>query len=307
MPVRIADNLSSAGHCQGAGRQAQFIEPLIADDPLDLIPNWVAIAEGSNFSFNFSLEKTLSENFSLELGNAWNDPSCNPGFICLGAGSSRRGRSRHRQANSNNFSQQLLSGFDDLEVLPKYAFFRSDEHETRLAIGLDTFLPIGNKTAGGATDASLGPIFMFAKGLGDIPNQGLEKYLRPLAVQGEFAYFIKTSGQQNDDAIADWDISYQLSYLTDNVHDFGLPTIANRLVPFAEFSYEQIVNGPQGGTQPDLVVLPGLAYIVGAYQTSLATEFALNDATIFNCHAGVFGMLSLTLDQLFPQVGRTLF
>jgi hypothetical protein len=104
-----------------------YIEPLIADDPnpgneLDLIPSWVAIAEGSNFSFNFSLEKTLSENFSLELGNAWNDPSCNPGFICLGAGSSRRGRSRHRQPNSNNFSQQLLSGFDDLEVLPKYAF-----------------------------------------------------------------------------------------------------------------------------------------------------------------------------------------
>jgi hypothetical protein len=131
---------------------------------------------------------------------------------------------------------------------------------------------------------------MFAKGLSDIPNQGLEKYLRPLAVQGELAYLLKTSGQQNDYAIADWDISYQLSYLTDNVHDFGLPTTDNRLVPSAEFSYEQIVNGPQGGTQPDLVVLPGLAYIVGAYQASLATEFALNDTTIFNCHAGAFGM-----------------
>ncbi len=234
-----------------------FIEPLIVEDPnpsneVDLIPNWVAIAKGSNFSFNFTLEKTFSQNFSIELGNAWNDPSCSPGFICLGAGSGRRGRSRHVQANSNNLSQQLLTGFDDLEVLPKYAFYRSDEHETRLAIGLDTFLPIGNKTAGGTTHASICPIFMFARGLGDIPNQGFEKYLRPLAVQGELAYLIKTSGQQNDDAIADWNISYELSYLTDNVDDFGLPAIINNLAPFAEFSYEQIVNGPQGGTQPDL-------------------------------------------------------
>lgn len=289
-----------------------FIEPLIVDDPdpsnaLDLIPDWVAIAEGSNFSFNFTLEKKLSQNFSLELGNAWNDPSCNPDFICLGAGSSRRGRSRNQQANSNNLSQQLLTGFDDLEILPKYAFYRSDEHEMRLAIGLDTFLPIGNKTAGGTTHASAGPIFMFAKGLGDIPNLGFEKYLRPLAIQGELAYLIKVSGQQNDDAIADWDISYELSYLTDNVHDFGLPAIINNLAPFAEFSYEQIVNGPQGGTQPNLVVLPGLAYVTQTYQVSLATEFAVNEATIFNCHAAVFGMLSLTLDQLFPETAQTLF
>jgi hypothetical protein len=177
-----------------------FIEPLIVEDPnpsneLDLIPNWVAPAEGSNFSFNFTLEKEISQNLSIELGNAWNDPSCNPDFICLAAGSGRRGRSRHQQANSNNFSQQLLTGFDDLEVLPKFAFYRSDEHEMRLAIGLDSFLPIGNKTAGGTSHASAGPIFMFAKGLGDIPNQGLEKYLRPFALQGELANLIKVSGQ----------------------------------------------------------------------------------------------------------------
>jgi hypothetical protein len=289
-----------------------FIEPLIVDDPnpsntLDLIPNWVAPAEGSNFSFNFTLEKTIGRNLSIELGNAWNDPSCNPGFICLDAGSSRRGRSRNQQANSNNLSQQLLTGFDDLEVLPKYAFYRSDEHETRLAIGLDSFLPIGNKTAGATTHASAGPMFMFARGLGDIPNQGFEKYLRPLAVQGELAYLIKVSGQQNDDAIADWDISYELSYLTDNVHDFGLPAIINHLAPFTEFSYEQVVNGPQGGTQPNLVILPGLAYVAEAYQVSLATEFALNQATVSDCHAAVFGMLSLTLDRLFPQAAQTLF
>ncbi len=289
-----------------------FIEPLIVEDPnpgntLDLIPNWVAPAEGSNFSFNFTLEKTISRNLSIELGNAWNDPSCNPGFICLDAGSNRRGRARNQQANSNNLSQQLLTGFDDLEVLPKYAFYRSDEHETRLAIGLDSFLPVGDQTAGATTHASAGPIFMFARGLGDIPNRGLEKYLRPLALQGELAYLIKLSGQQNDDAIADWDISYELFYLTDNVRDFGLPAIIVNLAPFAEFSYEQIVNGLHGGTQPNLVVLPGLAYVAEAYQISLATEFALNQTTISDCHAAVFGMLSLTLDEFLPQAARTPF
>jgi hypothetical protein len=289
-----------------------FIDPLVVEDPnpsneLDLIPSWVSIAEGSNFSFNFTLEKTISQDLSVEFGNAWNDPSCNPGFVCLGAGSSRRGRLRRRQVNSNSPSQQLLSGFDDLEVLPKYAFYRSDEHETRLAIGLDSFLPIGDKTAGGTTHASMGPIFMFARGLGDIPNEGFEKFLRPLAIQGELAYLVKVSGQQNDDAIADWDISYEFFYLADNVHDFGLPAIVNHLAPFAEFSYEQIVNGRHGGTQPNLVVLPGLAYVGPAYQVSLATEFAVNQASVFTCHAAVFGMLSLTLDQFFPLAGWTLF
>ena len=114
--------------------ERNFIEPLIVEDPnpsneLDLIPNWVAPAEGSDFSFNFTLEKKISQNLSIELGNAWNDPSCNPGFICLSAGSGRRGRSRNQQTNSNNLTQQLLTGFDDLEVLPKYAFYRSAEHE----------------------------------------------------------------------------------------------------------------------------------------------------------------------------------
>jgi hypothetical protein len=102
-------------------------------------------------------------------------------------------------------------------------------------------------------------------------------------------------------------ISYELFYLTDNVHDFGLPTIINNLAPFAEFSYAQVVNGPQGGTQPNLVVLPGIAYVAEAYQVSLATEFAVNQTTITNCHAAVFGMLSLTLDQFFPPAARTLF
>lgn len=289
-----------------------FIAPLMVEDPnpsneLDLMPNWVSIAEGSNFSFNFTLEKAISQNLSVEFGNAWNDPSCNTGFVCPGAGSSQRRRVRRRRVNSSGPSQQLLSGFDDLEVLPKYAFYRSDEHETRLAIGLDSFLPIGDKTAGGTTHASMGPIFMFARGLGDIPNEGFEKFLRPLAIQGELAYLVKVSGQQNDDAIADWDISYEFFYLADNVHDFGLPTIVNHLAPFAEFSYGQIVNGQHGGTQPNFVVLPVLAYVASAYQVSLATEFAVNQASVFTCHAAVFGMLSLTLDQLFSPAGWTLF
>ncbi len=54
-------------------------------------------------------------------------------------------------------------------------------------------------------------------------------------------------------------------------------------------------------------MLPGLAYVAVAYQVSLATEFALNEASIYNCHGAVFGMLSLTLDQLFSEAGQTLF
>ncbi len=293
-----------------------FIEPLIVQDPnpsneLDLLPAWLRFAHGQAYSLSFSLEKQLSPLFSIQVGSAWNDPSCDKGFICDGIAPQRRGRVRSRHARHRRSrvitTEQVLSGFTDLEVLTKYAFFTSAEHEMRLAIGTDLFLPTGNPTAGGNTHTHMGPILMFAKGFGDIPNTGFAKYLRPLALQADGEYLFKTGGTLSDDAIVDLDISYSLQYLNDYVRHVNMPRQARNLVPFAEFTYEQVVRARYAGTTPDLAVLPGLAYMTDVWQVSVATSLAVNNATIQFDHAAVITLFSLTLDQLIPAAGWTLF
>jgi len=293
-----------------------FFEPLIAQDPnpsneLDLLPEWLRISHGQVYALPFSLEKQLRADFSIQVGNSWGDPSCDPGFLCDGIAPERRGRvrSRHLRSRRNGVirREQVLSGFLDLEVLTKWAFFESDEHETRLAFGSDLFLPAGNPTAGGNTHTHLGPILMFAKGFGDIPNHGFAKYLRPFAIQGDVEYLFKTGGTRSDDAEADWVVSYSLQYLNDYVRHLDVAPQVRNLVPFAEFTYEQVTAAHYAGTPPDLTLLPGIAYVTNAWQVSIATALALNNATVPFDHAAVIAMLSLTLDQLIPGAGWTPF
>jgi hypothetical protein len=294
--------------------QRNFIEPLIVQDPnpsneFDLLPSWLGIAHGRTYSAPFSLEKQLSSDFSIQIGSSWNDPFCEKNHRCDGIAPERRGRvgSRHSRKRRRVVTrEQVLSGFTDLELLTKYAFFTSVEHETRLAIGSDLFLPSGNPTAGGNTHTYIGPIFMFAKGFGDIPNHGLVRYLRPLAIQGDTEYLFKTGGTLVNEAIADWDVSYSVQYLDTYVQHLGLQKELLNFVPFAEFTYEQVVRARQPGT-PDLAVLPGIAYMTDTWQVSVATAFALNNATVPYDHAAVITLLSLTLDKLIPGAGRTWF
>ena len=282
-----------------------FIEPLIVEDAnpgnaLDLIPQWVKLSHGTLLSVNATLEKQLSQNFSIQLGDGWNDPACQPGHACTLATISRAGRHRQRRIGS-----QLLSGFEDFEILTKYAVLESARHEFRLALGTDLFLTNGNPTAGCTTHTYFGPIVMFSKGMGDLPDWQWVRYLRPLAIQADVEDLVKTGGVVGNQVNADWVVSYQFSYLNDYVRDFGWPAPLRDLNPFGEFTYGQYLQGDSGATQPDLRVLPGIAYTTGPYQVSLATEFSLNRVEVQAVHAAVIAMLSLTLDQLLPVFGWT--
>ncbi|HTW89202.1 MAG TPA: hypothetical protein VMD75_14470 [Candidatus Binataceae bacterium] len=282
-----------------------FIEPLIVEDAdpsneLDLIPGWVKLSHGTLASVNATLEKQLSQDFSIQLGDGWNDPACLPGHDCSLATFTRAGRHRQRRVSS-----QLLSGFEDFEILTKYAFVASARHEFRLAIGTDLFLTIDNPTAGGTTHTYVGPIVMFSKGMGDIPDWQAIRYLRPFALQADLEDLVKTGGTEANAVNADWVVSYQFSYLMDYVRDFGWPAPLRDLNPFGEFTYGQYVKGGSGATQPDLRALPGIAYVNGPYQVSLATEFSLNRVETQATHAAVVAMLSLTLDQIMPEFGWT--
>ncbi len=293
-----------------AAAQAQvgkrnFIEPLVVEDAnpsnsLDLVPYWVKLSHGTLLSTAGSLEKQISRDFSLELASGWDSPACQAGHACSLASITRSGRHRQHKTPS-----QLLSGFEDLEILTKYAFVKSGPHELRVAIGSDLFIASGNPSAGSTTHTYVGPILMFSKGMGDLPDWPMVRYLRPLALQGEIEDLVKTGGTQANQVVADWVVSYELYYLTDYVRDFGLPAVLNDLNPFGEFTYSQYVQGASGATQPALRAMPGIAYVNGPVQVSLATAFALNRVETQTTHAAVIAMLSLTLTQLIPAFGWT--
>jgi len=57
-----------------------FLQPLIVQDPnpsndLELVPQWIRFAHGEIYSLPVSLEKQLSDNFSVQVSSFWNDPS----------------------------------------------------------------------------------------------------------------------------------------------------------------------------------------------------------------------------------------
>jgi hypothetical protein len=279
-----------------------FFEPLITADPnpgntLDIIPQWTNIEHGQVFAVAFSLEKKLLPNFSLQLGDAWNDPMCEKNFLCDNIGPRRRGGAHH---DGDEGPSAASRGMDDLEVLLKYAFIKWDEHELRVATGADLFIPAGDPNAGADSHFYGGPILMLAKGMGDLPQNGFARFLRPVALQADLEYLFESGGNQSNDLGGDWVISYPFAYLDSYVERLHWPQAALPLTPFVEFTYDEAVVAREITTQPDLRVMPGAAYVANSWQFSLATTFAVNQATVAGNHAGVIGMLSVTLGDYIP-------
>ncbi len=275
-----------------------FLEPIVADDAnpkneFDILkPQETWRAEGREFSLGFSLEKVIvpaPESYSnglhggglvsLEIGSEWLDQS------------PKRGRE--------------MTGFNDLEILPKWAFLTVPEHEFRLSIGAKFILPTGNPSVENQNHTQLGPEFLWAKGFGDLPHRSLLKYLRPFGIQGDFGYMPALGGRTWHEMFADNVIEYSLPYLSNNVRDIGLQWPLRNLYLYAELNYDQLVTGPSGQTFPQILITPGLAFMNYYIELSLATQFALNKATVPDNHAALIGLLDLFIDDIIPASNWT--
>lgn len=275
----------------GVVGQRTFIEPIVAEDAnpkneFDILkPGWFRTSEGREFSLGFSLEKKVSENGSFSIASEW---------VAL---------------SPKAPAEPYTTGFNNLELSYKYAFLTLPEHEFRLSAAGILELPTGNRDAGAETHTRIGPELLWAWGLGDIPNRGALKYLRPFAIQGDVGYThtVKTGGKDNDELFADNVIQYSLPYLSDFVRDFGLRWPLRNLILYTEFNYDQIVTGRSGTTFPDLRITPGIAYMDYYVELSVATQFPLNNATVPDNHAAVLGLLDLFIDDIVPQTNWTPF
>jgi hypothetical protein len=293
--------ISGTAAAHGTVGDYTFIEPLVTEDanPKNefsiLRPSWVRTSEGKQFTLGFSLEKKLSEEASVSIGSSWIDQ-----------------RNLEEPAPSGaSFSgapvRRTRTGFDNFEVLLKYAFLTVEAHEFRLSGGLEMSIPTGDPGVGAETHFRLGPELLWAKGMGDLPNSGPLKYLRPIGLQGDVGYTANTTGRAVHELFADEVIEYSIPYLTNSVRDFGLPWPLRNLYLYTEFNYEQLIAGPPGETFPAVNITPGVAFLNQYLEISVATQFALNQAAVRENHAAILGLLDLFLDDIIPAANWTPF
>lgn len=286
----LAIAIPSAAFAHGVVGDYIFLEPLIAEDPTPANefnlaqPSWNRTGAGQNFSVGYTLEKVLYEDddlmprFSAGVSSAW-----------------------HYQWPKHAPDQR---GFDDLDLFVKWAFFVSQKHEFLLSIGPLLQVPTRNPSVEEQSHTSLGPLFLWEKGMGDLPNRTAFKYLRPFGFQGDFGYLPALGGHTSHLMFADQVVEYSLRYLSNSVQDIGLKPPLRNLFLFTEFNYSQLISGPTRATFPSIVATPGIAYVGYHFELSFGTQLALNQASVPDTHAAVIGLLDIFYDSIFPRAGN---
>ena len=267
-----------------------FLEPLITEDPspaneLDILaPSWTKTSDGNSYSIGFSAEKIL-----------WLDDNEMPRFS-IGAASGW-----DKNSPVHGASQQ---GFEGLELSAKWAFYYSKEHQFLASIGTSLRIPTGNTGIQESSHTAWGPTFLWEKGMGDLPNCPVLKYLRPLGIQSDFGYVPALGGPTTHSLFADVVVEYSLPFLSNNVRDVGLKWPLRNLYLFNEINYSQNITGAPGETFPNLRATPGLAYVSYYFELAVGTQFALNNASRPGNHAAVLGVLDIFYDSIFPKWGN---
>jgi hypothetical protein len=286
-----------------------FYGSMVTEDPdpgnsLGLAPAWYTTQAIDAFSLNFSIEKQFTDITSLQINDAWNAESCTDPAICIAQSFNRH----HHQVNRTQGGiGNVGNGFDNMQILGKLVIATSVPHEFRIAIGPNLFLSSGNTRAGADTHTYAGPIAMLAKGMGDIPNGGVVRLLRPLAIQADCGTLFKTGGTQENEWYSDFAVGYDFSYLSSYVKDVAVPPWLAHFVPFSELTAAGLFYQSTGGATPDFRVVPGVAYILGDYTFTLATEIALNQGSVAYDHSSVLTAVGLPLSILDPRLASPLF
>jgi hypothetical protein len=212
---------------------------------------------------------------------------------------------------------ETVRGFDNFAANVKYQFFKSDEHETIMSVGVDW--DIGNTGAkriiGDDTFHVFTPTFFAGKGFGDLPDSMM--YLKPLAVTGSVGVALpsRSSTTTVDDTGTEtttknpnvlnvgFAVQYSLLYLQSFVKDVGLSEPFNRLIPLVEVSMQRPTDrsAPTTGT-----INPGVIWAGRYMQFGLEAIIPMNRAT--GGKNGVLFQIHFFLDDLFPKsIGRPLF
>lgn len=211
---------------------------------------------------------------------------------------------------------QTVSGFDNLEVALKYVFFKSDLHETILALGLSWDVGgTGRAKVGAESFDTVTPQLFFGKGMGDLPDA--VRYLKPFAVTGVVGLAVPTREHNthyvlDDDGnveierepnpnVLQWGLTlqYSLQYLQSYVQDIGLPRPFSRMIPIVEFAMETPTQGRDAGRTTG-TINPGIIWFGRYFQLGVEAVIPVNERSGKN--VGVIGQLHFYLDDIWPKI-----
>lgn len=211
---------------------------------------------------------------------------------------------------------QTVSGFDNLEVALKYVFFKSDLHETILALGLSWDVGgTGRAKVGAESFDTVTPQLFFGKGMGDLPDA--VRYLKPFAVTGVVGLAVPTREHNThyvlDDGgnveierepnpnVLQWGLTlqYSLQYLQSYVQDIGLPRPFSRMIPIVEFAMETPTQGREAGRTTG-TINPGIIWFGRYFQLGVEAVIPVNERSGKN--VGVIGQLHFYLDDIWPKI-----
>jgi hypothetical protein len=275
-------------------------DPFVADEvSLPTVSNLKTGTDPSVVQTDISTEfsKRITSDFGLSIGSAWthldrSGPPHNP------------------------------SGFQNLEITPRYQFLLNGPHEAVASVGVITEVGgSGAKRVGAVPFATYTPTFYFGKGAGDLPES--LNWARPFAVTGTVGYGI-TSSKKITSTVVDPDtgtstlaidhfsntinygfaIEYSNFYLQANIHDFGLPEWVNRLTPLVEFKFVTPVTD-RYGEKTIGTINPGIIWSGQSMQFGVEAIIPATKATGKN--VGIIAQLHFYLDDIFPRtIGRQL-
>src|SRR5256885_6348715 len=294
--ILLAIALALADRASGHGFAGARFFPatLTTDDPfvndeLSLpTVSTIETAEGRETAIAVDIAKRIAPNLGIELDEE---------FIDL-----------------NPKHEHEASGFGNLELIAKYQFFTSAEHEAIFSLGTEVEIAgTGQQRVGADSFSTWIPAFFFGKGLGDLPDT--LSLLRPAAVTGAVGVAIPTSAStRNSDGEIEphpnvlqygFALEYSLIYLQEQVKDVGLSAPFDRLIPLVEFSFATPLNRRQSGETTGTID-PGMIWSSKYVQVGVEAMIPINKRT--GESLGVIGQVHFYLDDLFPRsLGRPLF
>jgi hypothetical protein len=245
---------------------------------------------------SFEYDKRITENFGLGVNDGW--------------------------SIFQTDHAKTQTGFPNLYITAKYEAYVNAEHEFIASVGIvREFGGTATLHTGGDRFGSTAPTLYVGKGFGDLPIGAA----RALGVTGELSYSVAdiklkgvtatdpTTGLSNttfnNGANNQWSggisLQYSMSYLKNQVKDFGLPDFVNRLVPALEVTWSSPSGSPSTlGTQ--ILYAPAIYYMADDWDIGLAALIPGNKATGTN--VGAIAQFHIFLDDVFPNsIGKPLF
>jgi len=276
-------------------------DPFVSDELSLLFGHIKAPGEGGETAktttYSVDFAKRITQNFGISLGESY--------------------------SRVNPSDGESASGFGNLEVGLKYQFYKGDQDETILSVGVGAEIGgTGSKSIGSESFTVVSPALFFGKGFGGLPEGA--KFLRPFAITGVIgpnfptkrstviSTFNPDTGEfeqetEHNPTTFTWGftLQYSLQYLQSYVQDIGLGSPLNRTILVVEFPMETCLTDSCKGKTTGYVN-PGILWFGKTMQLGLEAQIPINRRT--GNTVGVLGLLHFFIDDLFPgSLGKPIF